>query len=176
MNILELTLLSLIISIDSFILCLLTQVNKKRYYLLIPFVFALFQTLFFSIGYFISNAFESALHNYLKYIIFLVYSFMSLKMLINTIMNKEKEEIAFTSFTSIIIQSIISSIDSLFLGMPLAFSSSNFFTLIIAISSSTYILCFLALLLRSKFNHKYDDLINLIGSIILILFAFKSLF
>ena len=175
MNIFEIILLSITICIDSFILCLLTKINKKRYYFLIPFIFTMFQCLFLYLGYFLGDLLETIISNNYKYIIFIIFSFMGLKLMVDTISNKGKDEIILTNFSLVMLQSISTSFDSLFLGMPLALNNINQITLLITLSISTFTICLLALLIRKKVNNKYDDIINIIGSIILFFFAFKGI-
>ena len=175
MNIFEIILLSITICIDSFILCLLTKCSKKRHYLLIPLFFSLFQCSFLFIGYQVGNLLENSLQSHIKYIIFLTFSIMALKLMLDTIINKGKNEIALSSLKIIFIQSIITSFDSLFLGLPLALNDINQIILLITLSTTTFSVCLLALLIRKKVNNKYDDIINIIGSLILFFFAFKSI-
>ena len=100
---------------------------------------------------------------------------MGLKLMVDTISNKGKDEIILTNFSLVMLQSISTSFDSLFLGMPLALNNINQITLLITLSISTFTICLLALLIRKKVNNKYDDIINIIGSIILFFFAFKGI-
>jgi len=175
MNIFHLILLSITICIDSFILCLLTKCKKKIYFFFIPFTFALFQVLFLYIGYILGSFLELYLKNYLKYIVFLIFSFMGLKLIIDAFINKNKEQEILDSISKIVIQGIITSCDSLFLGMPLAFNSNEYLIFLLIIGISTFFICFIALCFRNKINNKYDDKINMLGAIILFFFAFKSL-
>lgn len=175
MNIFEIILLSITICIDSFILCLLTKTNKKRYYFLIPFIFTMFQCLFLYLGYFLGDLLETIISSNYKYIIFIIFSFMGLKLMIDTISNKGKDEIVLTNFSLIMLQAVSTSFDSLFLGMPFALNNINQIALLITLSITTFIICLLALLIRKKVNNKYDDIINIIGSLILFFFAFESL-
>ena len=175
MHIFEIILLSITICIDSFILCLVTKTNKKRYYFLIPFIFTIFQCLFLYLGYFLGDILQTIINNNYKYIIFLIFSFMGLKLIVDTIINKGKDEIHLSSFSLIIIQAITTSFDSLFLGFPLALNNINQTLLLITLSITTFTICLLALLIRKRVNKKYDDIINVIGSIILFFFAFKCL-
>lgn len=176
MFILNTIILSLTICIDSFILCFLTRPANKKEFFIIPFFFALFQTLFLYIGYLFGSFLELYLTNYIKYIVFLTYSFMALKLIVDTFINKSKEvQPPLNSFKSIIVQAIFTSCDSLFLGMPLSFNNNNFIISLFIISSLTFTICFIALCIRKKCTTQIDDKINLIGAIILFFFAFKSL-
>lgn len=175
MSITSTIILSLTICIDSFLLCLLIKARKKRDYIFIPLIFSIFQVIFLLTGYFIGDLIEDFLHTYLKHIIFLVFSFMAIKMLVDTLINKNKEiECCFTLKDSII-SAALTSFDSLFLGFPLAFNIETYFTSIVIVSLTTYLMCLLGLIIRKKASNTLDDKISIIGSIILFIFAFKSL-
>ena len=175
MNIFNTFLLSITICIDSFILCFLTKPKKKKHLFIIPIIFSLVQTLFLYIGYTFASLLEFYLCNYLKYIVFLIFSFMGLKLIIDTFINKDKEEPPLNSFKNIFMQAIFTSCDSLFLGMPLAFNNNNFLLFLFVIGILTFLICLIALCTRKKCTNQIDDKINLIGAIILFFFAFKSL-
>ena len=69
----------------------------------------------------------------------------------------------------------LTSFDSLFLGLPLAFKTENYFILLLIIGLTTLLMCVLGLLIRKKAPNTLDDKISIIGSIVLFIFAFKSL-
>lgn len=175
MSIINTLILSLTICVDSFLLCLLTKTNKKRDYIFIPLTFSAFQTIFLLIGFFIGEYIENFLQLYLKYIMFLVFSFMAIKMLVDILINKDKEIECCLTSKNIVINASLTSFDSLFLGLPLAFNTENYFILLIIIGLTTLLMCTLGLLIRKKAHNTLDDKISIIGSIILFLFAFKSL-
>lgn len=176
MSLIDIIILSLTICIDSSILCLFISCKKKIKYFLIPLIFSIMQVLFLLLGYTLGNLLESYLLSYLKYVIFIIFSFMGSKLLIDTLIKKDKENNTINdSLKVIIIQSCLTSCDSLFLGLPIAFTNTNYLLFLTIIFSLTFALCFISLILRKKINKKYDDYINIIGSIILFFFAFKSL-
>ena len=175
MFIIKTIILSLTICIDSFILCLLSKTKKKRYLLFIPFIFSFTQTLFLYLGYSLGSFIEVYLKDYLRYIVFFIFSFMALKLIVDTFLTKDKETDSLTSLTSITIQAVLTSFDSLFLGIPFAFNSSKYFLFILILGITTFLACLFALLLRNKISITNKDKINLISSIILLFFAFKSI-
>jgi len=174
MNIIYVILLSLTICIDSFILCLLTKCSKKLNIFLIPFIFTIFQISFIYIGYNLGNILEKNLENYINHFMFLVFSFMGLKTIINIFISENKKE-PFNSLKAVIIQATLTSFDSLFLGIPFAFSNDKYLLFISIVAICTFSSCFIALIAQKKANSKLEEKINLIGAIILFFFAFKSL-
>lgn len=175
MSITSTIILSLTICIDSFLLCLLAKTNKKRDYIYIPLIFSIFQTIFLLTGYLIGEYIENFLQVYLKYIIFLIFCFMATKILVDSLINKNKETNCCFTLKNTVISACLTSFDSLFLGLPLAFNSENYFNLLIIMGLATFIMCLLGLLLRKKAPNTLDDKTSIIGSIILFIFAFKSL-
>lgn len=167
--------LTLTICIDSFILCFMSKNKSKASYFYIPLIFSFFQTSFLLIGYLCGDVIEIHLQNHLKYVIFLIFSSMGLKLIIDTLMNKGKEKTCYFTLKSIFLQAIITSFDSIFLGLPFAFKNISILSLIIVISSTTLLASLLGLILRNKTNDSYDDKISICGAIILFIFAFKSL-
>lgn len=178
MSLIDIIILSLTICIDSSLLCLFITCKKKIKYFLIPLIFSIMQVLFLLIGYSLGAFLENYLLSYLKYIIFIVFSFMGSKLLIDTLKGKDNEDEdknVNDSLKVIIIQACFTSCDSLFLGLPVAFTNTNYLLFLTIVFSLTFVLCFISLFLRKKINKKYDDTINIIGAIILFFFAFKSL-
>ncbi len=176
MSLIDIIILSLTICIDSSLLCLFITCKRKIKYFLIPLIFSIMQVLFLLIGYSLGTFLENYLLGYLKYIIFIVFSFMGSRLLIDTLKGKDDEDKNVNdSLKIIIIQACFTSCDSLFLGLPVAFTNTNYLLFLTIVFSLTFVLCFTSLLLRKKINKKYDDTINIIGSIILFFFAFKSL-
>ena len=176
MSLIDIIILSLTICIDSSLLCLFITCKKKIKYLLIPLIFSIMQVLFLLIGFSLGDLLENYLLSYLKYIIFIVFSFMGSKLLIDTLKEKDGEDKNVNdSLKVIIIQACFTSCDSLFLGLPVAFTNTNYLLFLTIVFSLTFVLCFISLFLRKKINKKYDDTINIIGAIILFFFAFKSL-
>lgn len=163
------------ICIDSFMLCFLCNTAKKSHFFTIPLIFSLSQILFLTLGYLGGSSLEEPLQKHSKHIIFIIFSFMALKMIFDVLTNKGKEKTCSFTLKSICIQAILTSFDSLFLGFPLAFKFSSCTLLLIIVGISTFSLCLIGLLLKSKIKNNHDDIIGIIGSIILFIFALKSL-
>lgn len=174
MPIINLIILSLIMSIDAFIICFINEVKNKSHYLLIPITFSFFQVSFLMLGYFLGDFIEEYLQNYIKYTTFIIFSSMGIKLIIDTLINKGKDKNDNSSLLLAILQAFTTSIDSLFLALPLAFVNINCHTLIIIVFLTTFIVCLLGLILRNKIKNN-DEKISLTGAIILFIFAFKSL-
>ena len=175
MTIANTIILSLTVCIDSFLLCLLNKTKSKFIFLITPLIFSFFQILFLLGGYFVGDFLEIYIHNCLKYIVFIIFSSLGVKLIIDTLLNKGKEKTCFFALKDIIFQAITTSCDSLFLGVPLAFSTNQYLTLTITIGITTFFICLLGLILRTKITSNNEEKITLAGAIILFLFAFKSL-
>lgn len=167
--------LTLTICIDSFLLCLLNKNKKKRDYFLIPLIFSFFQTSFLLTGYLFGNFIEESIKQHIKYVIFIIFSSMGLKLVIDILLNKGEEKTCQLTLKSTFLQATITSFDSIFLGIPFAFKDINIITLISITSVTTITACLLGLLSMNKIKKSYEDKIGIIGAIILFIFAFKSL-
>ena len=166
---------TLTICIDSFLLCFTNKSKNKSAYFYTPIIFSFFQTIFLLLGYFLGDIIEIYLRNYIRYIIFIMFSSMGLKLVTDTLINKGKEKNYYFTLKTIFLQAIITSLDSIFLGIPFALKNICITTLIFTISSTTLLACFTGLILRNKLKETHDEKINLIGAFILFLFALKSL-
>lgn len=100
---------------------------------------------------------------------------MGIKLVVDTLINKGKEEITAFSTKDIIIQAVITSIDSLFIGIPLALNSESYLIFTLIIGLTTYFVCLLGLLIKNKISSRFEDKIGISGAIILFIFAIKSL-
>ena len=174
-GILNTIILSFVICIDSFVLCFLNKSTSKLHYFLIPLIFSTFQAIFLITGYFLGDFIDEYLQNYVKYTLFIIFSTVAVKLIIDTLLNKGKEKTCPSALLHIILQALTTSFDSLFLGVPFAFANLDYSTLAVIVFIITFTVCLLALLLRNKIKKNYDDKISIIGSIILFIFAFKSL-
>lgn len=175
MSLLETFILSSITCIDSFVFCLLIPIKKKKYYFLYPFIFTLFQYLFLFVGLCVGSIIKDSLINYLKYIIFIIFSFMAMKLLIDTLINTEYTKLSITpAFIHILMQAISTSVDSLFLAIPISFLTTDFTCSILFISALTFSTCFLSLFLQRKLKSS-RNFFNITGAAILFIFAFKTL-
>ena len=98
-----------------------------------------------------------------------------IKLILDILINKGKEKTCYFALKDITLQAIMTSLDSLFLGIPLSFNSNTYLNLIVITGISTFIVCLLGLLIAKKITSISEDKINLLGAIILFIFAFKSL-
>lgn len=175
MFIINIIILSLTTCIDSFLVCFFKNNKKKSDYFFIPATFSIFQSIFLLSGYFLGDFMENYFQNYLKYIIFIIFSSMSIRLIVDVFINKEKKQKHNFSFKEIFLLSIITSCDSLFLGVPLSFKTNSYIVLILVVSLTTFTVCLLGLILKNNLKREYDETIQIIGSIVLFIFAFKSL-
>lgn len=174
MNFIDIILLSLTSCIDSFIICILLKNSKKSHFLVVPFIFALFQFCFVISGYYLTNIIENYISQYLKFVVFLTFSFLAMKLTIDTFIQKNESN-NLTSIKPILCQAALTSFDSLFLGIPLAFNENKLMLFVIVSSITTFIICLLALLIQKKISTNIENKITIIGAMILFFFAFKSL-
>lgn len=148
---------------------------RRRYYILIPFSFAVFQGIMPLIGFFLLRGIEFG--RFSKVLIFAIFLFLGGKMLYDALIASKKEDncpICFT-FTILLTQSLTTSIDAFAVGVSFTASGTEPFSAAALIAVVTFIICSLAVKLGNKMRHVLGSKAALIGGILLIALAIKSL-
>lgn len=171
MNILEIILVGLSLSMDAFTISITKGLINTRIKtgLIISFFFGLFQFIMPIIGYYVGNNFSEKIINYNPYIS------MVLLITIGILIIKEKEEIIDNNlkFTELITLALATSIDALVIGISFSFLKVSILSSSIIIGIITFLICFLGYYLGNKFNKKVGKYSNLIAGSILIILGIK---
>lgn len=179
--------LGLGLAMDAFSICVANTMdnkyNKNVKTVIMPLIFAFFQFLMPLIGYLFVNVLSdniSIINNCIHIISFLVLSYIGIKMIYESIVDKKKD-IKDTqdtqdnsSFKLILIQGLITSIDALSAGF--AFSSYNMQSAIVAsvvIGIVTFVLCVIGANIGRKVGTILTDNAKIYGGIILILIGLR---
>jgi len=176
--------LGLGLAMDAFSICVANTMdnkyNKNVKTVIMPLIFAFFQFLMPLIGYLFVNVLSdniSIINNCIHIISFLVLSYIGIKMIYESIVDKKKD-IKDTqdnsSFKLILIQGVITSIDALSAGF--AFSSYNMQAAIVAsvvIGIVTFVLCVIGANIGRKVGTILTDNAKIYGGIILILIGLR---
>lgn len=169
---------------DAFSICVANTMDDKYNNnvktVIMPLIFGFFQFLMPLIGYLFVNVLSdniSIINNCIHIISFLVLSYIGIKMIYESIVDKKKD-IKDTqdnsSFKLILIQGLITSIDALSAGF--AFSSYNIQSTIIAsivIGIVTFVLCVIGANIGRKVGTILTDNAKIYGGIILILIGLR---
>lgn len=172
MNLMSLLMLSIGLAMDAFVVSITRGIKTKESILSnclkCGLCFGFFQGIMTLIGFFIGSQFSPVIDNISHFIVFFILLFIGIKMLGDV--KKEEHE-----SKSIFILGIATSIDALSVGLSLAFLKVNIYSSSLLIGIITLVLCFIGVKIGSLFGNKFNKKAEIIGSIILILLAFKVL-
>lgn len=176
--------LGLGLAMDAFSICVANTMdnkyNKNVKTVIMPLIFAFFQFLMPLIGYLFVNVLSdniAIINNCIHIISFLVLSYIGIKMIYESIVNKKNninDSQDNSSFKLILVQGLVTSIDALSAGF--AFSSYNIQSAIIAsvvIGIVTFIMCVIGANIGRKVGTILTDNAKIYGGIILILIGLR---
>ena len=183
MTFIEVLLIGIGLSMDAFAVALSKGLSMKklniRYGVLIAVFFGFFQAFMPLIGWLVCRSFEKYITRVDHWIVFVLLGFIGIKMIVDAIKDRNKEEKDSEReqirIGELLILAIATSIDALAVGISFAFLSINIWSSITIIGITTLILSFLGVLIGNKFGAKYQTKAQIAGGIILILVGLKIL-
>ena len=145
-----------------------------KYALIIAVSFGGFQALMPVLGWYSGIQLQSIISTLAPWIAFLLLLAIGLKMIFESF--KTDEDICKVfSFKELLILSIATSIDAFAVGVTFAILNTAIITPIIVIGLVTFILSFIGVYIGKNIGHLFENKIEIIGVIILILIGFKIL-
>ena len=157
-------------------------IRKSRNFLSfkIAFLFGLFQGLMPFIGWFIGIKFQSYIIAIDHWIALFLLSFIGLKMIFEAYEDNKNPEITVTCDDEIdnkelIVLAFATSIDALAVGISFAFLNIHIIPLCLSIGVTTFILCFLGVIIGKILGPIFKNYSQIIGGIILILIGINIL-
>lgn len=179
MGILELVLVSIGLGMDAFAVSVCKGLSMKKMSwkkaCLIALYFGGFQAFMPMIGYFLGSSFESVVTNIDHWIAFVLLGIIGGKMIKEAIGNDEGNCNDDTSFKTMVVLAIATSIDALAVGITFAFLKVNLILSISLIGIITFILAIFGVKIGNKFGDKYERKAELVGGCILVLMGIKIL-
>ena len=179
MNIYEIILISVGLSMDAFAvsLCKGMSLNKKNYKkaFIVGLYFGLFQFIMPIIGFKLASRFSNTITNIDHWIAFFLLLFIGLKMIKDSIL-KENILDNNVNFKEMIGLAIATSIDALAVGITFSFLKVSIFSSSLLIGIITFILSFMGIIIGSKFGERLGNKSQVVGGFILIVMAFKIVF
>lgn len=136
--------------------------------------FGLFQGLMTYIGFYLGNSFNSLFIIFEKLIAFILLFIIGLDMVCEGIKCEDVIDDR-TDFKSMIILSIATSIDAFASGITLSLFNINIIYSSLIIMLITLIMCFIGVIIGSKFYNYFGNKSKLLGGLILIILAIKML-
>jgi len=175
MNIFELFLTSLSLSMDAFAasICkgLNNKKNKLKNSLIISISFGIFQALMPLIGFYLGNIMSNKIIKYDHYLALILLTIIGISMIKES---KEEDNLNDTiNLKEIVILSIATSVDALVIGITLSFLRVNILLSVFFIGIITTIICFLGFFLGNIIGNKLNKYSKILGGIILIIIGIK---
>ena len=176
MNFIEILLLSISVSLDTFAVSLckgMESKNLSKTILSCSIWFCLFQLIMPLVGYFVFKKINTYIESFDHWIAFGLFLILGINMIKESFSKSNpKSDLGFKSMFTL---SLATSIDSLMLGVTFSLLEYN-----IILSTAIVVICtLLSVILGSiigfKFGTKYKKISNIIGGIILILMGIKVL-
>ncbi len=178
MSFLELFLLALGLSMDAFAVSIskgmLIKKNIFKSGFIIASYFGFFQAFMPFLGYFLAKGFSQYIARYDHWVAFILLFIIGINMIIESFDNDDSFDNS-TSFKSMIILAIATSIDALAVGITLAFLNVNLIFSISIIGIVTFIISFIGVRIGNIFKNKLGSKASFIGGIILIFIGIKIL-
>ena len=173
MNILEIILIGLSLSMDAFSISLILAFknSKKRYGIISSFSFSLFQFLMPILGFFTGNIISDKIISYHTYFSAIILIIIGVLMLTE---KKSNEKIKI-NLQELLLLSIATSIDAFIIGISLSFNETSILIASSIIGIITLIMCLIGYFLGYIFNKKAHKYASFIGGITLIILGIKDL-
>lgn len=179
MKIFELIFMALGVSIDAFTVSLTKGLESTKSVsktaLICAGWFTVFQIIFPVAGYFFGYVFESFIMDVDHWIMFAVFFALGVNMFREAFSKKEEKIKNDLSFKSMFFLSLAISLDSLAVGMTLAFVGANIFLAIFFICLFTFLATILGVIAGNKCGKKYKKQATIAGGVLLIALSIEVL-
>lgn len=151
------------------------KINFKKL-LVIALYFGIFQAVMPIIGYFLGESFENLVTSIDHWIALILLSFIGINMIREALGKSEEDnKNDDTSFKTMVMLGIATSIDALAVGITFAFLETNIFIIALIIGVVTFIISSIGVVIGNKFGDKYEKRAEIFGGVILILMGIKIL-
>ncbi len=179
MGILELVLISIGLAMDAFAVSICKGISLKKMdwkkAIIIGVYFGGFQAGMPLLGYLLGVNFESLVTSIDHWIAFVLLGFLGFKMLKDSLSDNEEDRNDDTSFKTMIVLAIATSIDALAVGITFAFLRVNILLAVLLIGVITFAFSVFGTKIGNKFGGAFENKAEFIGGLILILMGLKIL-
>lgn len=181
MNILELTLIAIAVSMDAFAISIAKGLcNKKSNYKLaitLGLFFGFFQALMPLAGYYLTNSFSTYIQSYNFIISFILLTFIGIKMIRDSSnIDNNCDVDNRIKYKELIILAIATSIDAFAVGITFSLLDNiNIIFSVTLIGITTFIFSFFGVILGCKMGTKFENVAEIFGGSVLIGMALKIL-
>ena len=179
MGIIELLLISISLSMDSFAVSICKGLSMKKFDIkkgiVIGLYFCIFHVLMIVFGYTLGNVFENIINSIDHWIAFILLLIIGLNMIKEAILEEDDSSNDKTDIKTMLPLSLATSIDALALGITFSFFKVNLLLSILLIGSIVFIVAVIGTKIGNRFGRKYESKAQILGGIILILIGLKIL-
>jgi putative Mn2+ efflux pump MntP len=177
-DILSIVLIAVGLSIDDFAISIsygiaTTQHRKKSAIMIISF-FTVFQMLMPLMGYFVGFRLNEVLMGINYWVAFGLLVFIGVKMIYDST-KKEAEQKASLKFLSLLIISIVTSVDALMVGFSFAFIQTEIFLPVLLIGIVTFLLSFGGFFFGCSLGRIFGNRMKVVGGLVLIAIGIRIL-
>lgn len=177
MNLLEILLISISVSLDAFAVSICKGLSFKKFSLkkaiIIGLYFGIFQAIMPLIGYFLGVTFNNFIDSFDHYLVFALLLFIGISMVMESFKECDVKDDSI-AFKSMILLALATSIDALAIGVTFAFLEVNL-AYVFLIGLTTFLFSVIGVKIGNVFGNKYENISKLIGGITLILIGLKIL-
>ncbi len=181
MNLIELLLIAVGLSMDAFSVSICKGLNTKRFSWRMALTcgvwFGFFQALMPTVGYFLGAQFQEMIEAYDHWIAFGLLLLIGANMIREAVWGKkeEGEDNDSLDFKTMFLLAIATSIDALAVGVSFACIQVKLWSSVLIIGFTTFLFSVLGVKIGYMFGSKYEKLAGVFGGIILILIGLKIL-
>ena len=181
MGIIEIILISIGVAMDAFAVSICKGLSMKKMEwkraVIVGLWFGVFQALMPIIGFFLGMSFEKVIVNVDHWIAFVLLGFIGFKMITEAFAENDECCVDDTSFKTMLIMAIATSIDALAVGVAYvcAYGNNNAIFAFASIGIVTFVLSTLGVKIGNKFGSKLGNKAEFVGGLILILLGLKIL-
>lgn len=180
MNIIEIVLIALGLSMDAFAVSIAGGIAIKmlrmRHAVQIAAFFGVFQALMPVVGWFAGLSLRDFVSAFDHWIAFGLLTIIGCKMIYESFkIGKTEKAVNYLNIYILFILSIATSIDALAVGFSFAFLNVSIVTPVIVIGVITFVLSFLGVVVGNRFGHIFESKIEIVGGLVLIVIGFKIL-
>ena len=179
MSFIEILLIGISLAADAFAISVCKGLSLKKFDikkgLIVGIYFGIFQGLMPVIGYILCTTFKDLITNIDHWIAFVLLGTIGANMIRVALSNDEETCNDKVDLKTMLPLSIATSIDALAIGITFSFLKTNIIISSIIITTTTFILSTLGVIIGHKFGTKYKSKAEFIGGLILIIMGIKIL-
>ena len=179
MSFIEILLIGISLAADAFAISVCKGLSLKKFDikkgLIVGIYFGIFQGLMPVIGYLLGTTFKDLITNIDHWIAFVLLGTIGANMIRVALSNDEETCNDKVDLKTMLPLSIATSIDALAIGITFSFLKTNIIISSIIITTTTFILSTLGVIIGHKFGTKYKSKAEFIGGLILIIMGIKIL-